>query len=162
MPVLTNVIHLSCRKVSNTGKQKKVVQWTIHTPYTFNKCQYCHTCLIFFSFCLYTWVKYKTYIQFFLSLQYIPLKNGGWWFSLQVMSNSCDPMDCSPPGSSVRGILQARILEWVAIPFSRGPPWSRDGTCISYIAGGLLTAGGFSTAEPPGKPIKEYYTQKLP
>ena len=32
----------------------------------------------------------------------------------------CDPMDCSPPGSSVHGILQARILEWVAIPFSRG------------------------------------------
>jgi len=32
----------------------------------------------------------------------------------------CDPVDCSPPGSSVRGILQARILEWVAIPSSRG------------------------------------------
>ena len=34
----------------------------------------------------------------------------------------CDLMDCSPPGSSVHGILQARILEWVAIPFSRGLP----------------------------------------
>ena len=34
----------------------------------------------------------------------------------------CDPMDCSPPGSSVHGVLQARILEWVAIPFSRGFP----------------------------------------
>ena len=33
----------------------------------------------------------------------------------------CDPMDCNPPGSSVHGILQARILEWVAIPFSRDP-----------------------------------------
>ena len=32
----------------------------------------------------------------------------------------CDPMDCSPPGSSVHGILQARIFEWVAMPFSRG------------------------------------------
>ena len=32
----------------------------------------------------------------------------------------CDPMDCSPPGSSVHSVLQARILEWVAIPFSRG------------------------------------------
>ena len=40
----------------------------------------------------------------------------------------CDPMGCSPPGSSVRGILQARILEWVAIPFSRGPSQPRDGT----------------------------------
>ena len=37
-----------------------------------------------------------------------------------VMSNPCDPMDCSPPGSSVHGILQARTLEWVVIPFSRG------------------------------------------
>ena len=34
----------------------------------------------------------------------------------------CDPMACSPPGSSVHGILQVRILEWVAIPFSRGSP----------------------------------------
>ena len=34
----------------------------------------------------------------------------------------CDPMDCSPPGSSVHGVLQARILVWVAIPFSRGLP----------------------------------------
>ena len=41
-----------------------------------------------------------------------------WWFSHPVVSNSCDPMDCSFPGSSVQGILQARILEWVAISFS--------------------------------------------
>ena len=38
----------------------------------------------------------------------------------------CDPMDCSPPGSSVHGILQARILEWVAILFSRGSSCSSD------------------------------------
>ena len=38
------------------------------------------------------------------------------------MSDSCDPIDCSPPGSSVHGILQARILEWVAISFSRDLP----------------------------------------
>ena len=37
-----------------------------------------------------------------------------------------DPMDCSPPGSSVHGILQARILEWVAIPFSRESSQPRD------------------------------------
>ena len=47
----------------------------------------------------------------------------------------CDPMDCSPPGSSVHGILQARILEWVAIPFARGSCWSRDQNQISCIAG---------------------------
>ena len=44
----------------------------------------------------------------------------------------CNIMDCSPPGSSVRGILQARILEWVAIPFSRRSSWPRDPTSISY------------------------------
>ena len=42
-----------------------------------------------------------------------------WWCSCSVMSKSCNPMDCSPPGSSVCGVLQARILEWVAISFSR-------------------------------------------
>ena len=41
-----------------------------------------------------------------------------FWQSVQF----CDPMDCSGPGSSVHGILQARILEWVAIPFSKGLP----------------------------------------
>ena len=51
----------------------------------------------------------------------------------------CDPMDCSPPGSSVHGILQARILEWVAIPFSRGYSQPRDQTQVSRIAGGFLT-----------------------
>ena len=38
----------------------------------------------------------------------------------QLCTTLCDPMDCSPPGSSVHGILQARILKWAAIPFSRG------------------------------------------
>ena len=47
----------------------------------------------------------------------------------------CDPMDCSPPGSSVHGILQARILEWVAISFSRGSSQARDQTQVSRIAG---------------------------
>ena len=52
----------------------------------------------------------------------------------------CDPMDCSPPGSSVHGILQARILEWVAIPFSRESSQPRDRTQVSHIAGGFFTS----------------------
>ena len=44
----------------------------------------------------------------------------------------CDPMNCSPPGSSVHGISQARTLEWVAIPFSRESSQSRDQTQVSY------------------------------
>ena len=43
-------------------------------------------------------------------------------------------MDCSPPGSSAHGILQARILEWVAIPFSRGSFLPRDQTQVSHLA----------------------------
>ena len=46
----------------------------------------------------------------------------------------CDPMNCSLPGSSVQGILQARILEWVAIPSSRGSSQPRVRTHISYIS----------------------------
>ena len=49
----------------------------------------------------------------------------------QLCPTLCDPMDCSPPGSSVHGILQARILEWVAIPFSRGSSQPRDQTQVS-------------------------------
>ena len=48
-------------------------------------------------------------------------------------------VDCSPPGSSVHGILQARILEWVAIPFSRGSSWPRNWTRVSCIAGRSFT-----------------------
>ena len=47
----------------------------------------------------------------------------------------CDPMDCSLPGSSVHGIFQAKILEWVAISLSRGSSRPRDRTQVSHIAG---------------------------
>ena len=50
-----------------------------------------------------------------------------------------DPMDCRPPGSSVHGILQARILEWVAIPFSRGSSQPRNQTQVSHVAGRFFT-----------------------
>ena len=53
----------------------------------------------------------------------------------------CDPVDCSPPGSSVQGILQARMLEWVAMPSSRASSPPRDRTCVSSdycIAGGFF------------------------
>jgi len=67
----------------------------------------------------------------------------------------CDPMDCSPPGSSVHGILQARILDWLTIPFSRG----------SSLTQGIFPDPGIELrspalqvdslpSEPPGKPFK--------
>ena len=52
----------------------------------------------------------------------------------------CNLMDCSPPGSSVHGILQARIVEWVAVPFSRGSSQLKDRNQVSHIAGGFFTS----------------------
>ena len=63
----------------------------------------------------------------------------------------CDPKDSSLSGSSVLGILQARILEWVAIPSSRESSPPRDQTQASRIA------GRFFTTEPPGKPFLRYH-----
>ena len=57
----------------------------------------------------------------------------------QLYLTLCDPVDCSPPGSSVHGILQARILEWVAVPFSRGLFLNQG------LNPGLLLAGRFLT-----------------
>ena len=53
----------------------------------------------------------------------------------RVKSTLCDPMDFSPPGSPVHGIFQARILEWVAMPSSRGPSQAKNRTCVSYVSG---------------------------
>ena len=53
---------------------------------------------------------------------------------LQSCLTLCDPMDCSPPGSSDHGIPQARILEWVAISFPRGSSQPRDQTHVSYVS----------------------------
>jgi len=64
-----------------------------------------------------------------------------WKESESVMScpTLCNPMDCSLPGSSVHRILQARILEWFAVPFSRASSWPRDWTQVSCIAGRFYT-----------------------
>ena len=57
----------------------------------------------------------------------------------QLCPTLCDPVDCSLPGSSVHGILQARILEWIVIPFSKGSSWPRDWTWVPCIAGRFFT-----------------------
>ena len=69
----------------------------------------------------------------------------------------CDPMDCSPPGPSFHGILQDRILEWVAMPFSRGSSQPRDWTCSKLQADSL-------PSELPGKPNVDWrvYWMGLP
>ena len=61
--------------------------------------------------------------------------------AVQVCAQSCltlcDPVDCTPSGSSVYGILQARVLEWIAVPFSRGSSWPKDPTHVSYTVDSL-------------------------
>ena len=68
-------------------------------------------------------VKDKNHSRVFLS----------WWFSQYIMSDSCDPTDCSFPGSSVHGISQARILECFAISFSRGSSSCQDGAHVRSL-----------------------------
>jgi len=70
--------------------------------------------------------------------------------SLQLRLTLCDAMDCSPPGSSVHGIFQARILEWVAVPLSRRSSRPRDQTLVS----GISCTGRWVlyTSSPPRKP----------
>ena len=63
-----------------------------------------------------------------------------WSEVTQSCPTICNPMDCKLQGSSLHGILQARILEWVAISFSRGSSLPRDRTHISFSAGGFFTA----------------------
>ena len=67
----------------------------------------------------------------------------------QLCLTLCNHLDCSPPGYSVHGIPQTRMLEWVVMSFSRGSSQTRDRTQVSYIASDSLPS------EPPGKPALE-------
>ena len=71
-------------------------------------------------------------------------------WSCSAMPDSLQPKDCSPPGSSVHGLFQARVLEWVAISFSRGSTWPRDRTWVSHVAVRLFTI--WATRESPSFP----------
>ena len=75
-----------------------------------------------------------------------------------LVTKSCpplwDPKDCSPSGFSIHGISQARILEWIAIPFPRGSSWPRDQTHVSCIAGRFFTIWATGEAHPsPYQPL---------
>ena len=67
---------------------------------------------------------------------------------VQSCPTLCDPMDCRPPDSSANGILQARIMEWVAIPFSKGSSWPKDWTLDLCITGRLFTVVTPQETEP--------------
>ena len=76
-------------------------------------------------------------------------------FNQTLSLTLCNPMDLSPPDSSVHGILQARILEWVVMPSSKGSSQSKNETHISWV---FCTAGRFCTAEPPGKSHESWFS----
>ena len=81
-----------------------------------------------------------------------------WMFNLEIEREMCakscltpyDPMDCRPPGSSVHGIFQARILQWVAFSYSRESSPPKD---LTHISVSPPLAGRFFTIAPPGKPL---------
>ena len=91
---------------------------------------------------------------------YLPWLLSFSWCSLKIYEHPvtlCDPIGYSLSGSSAHGILQARILEWVAIPFSRGSSQPRDWNCVSRIAGRFFTlwaTGEADTAYLQGKLIR--------
>ena len=117
-------------------------------------------CPYIFSWGLVIWLWLNTHMAD-LTLQ--PLQRSGWsgWYCVcvcvpvcvcvcvitQSCPTLCHPMDCNPPGSSVHGILQARILEGTAILFSRGSSQPRDWTWVSRIAGRFFTI--WATRETP-------------
>ena len=82
-------------------------------------------------------------------------------FSHSVISTLCNPMDCSPPGSSAHGISQARILAWLSIPFSRGSSPPRDQTQVSCIAGRFFTIRATRKALLSYIHYKKTYIKKL-
>ena len=67
-----------------------------------------------------------------LKVKHLPALHACW--VALVMLDSLQPYGLYPPGSSVHGILQARTLEWVAVPSSRGSSWPRDWTCVSRVS----------------------------
>ena len=99
----------------------------------------CANCIIIFN--NYIWYIYIIYNYFrsmtmslvqaiFISLVHACMHAK----SLSLCPTLCDPMDCSPPNFSVHGILQAGMLEWIAMPSSRGSSQSKDQTYVSYVS----------------------------
>ena len=75
-----------------------------------------------------------------------------------VVSNSSRPLDYNPPGSSVHETLQAKILEWVAVPFPRGFSWPRDWTQVYCIAGIFFTV--WATRKTLSSPCHDGFSTK--
>ena len=157
-PLVTCALVVSCQKPLPNSKlwrlRSKVLHYSIgscvQVLMNSDVCAYFFICIVF--------ILNQKFIQFLWKLHEI------WQIysyfaclcamSLQSCPTLCSPMNFSLPGSSVHVILQARMLEKVAIPFFRGSSWPRDQTWISC---GSSITGRFSTTEPPWKPILLLY-----
>ena len=103
----------------------------------------CRTDFILFIYFCQMCFKIRFYWSIF-ALQYCV----SFWKVIVTLScqTLCNPLNCSPSDSSVHGILQMRILEWIAIHFSRGPSWPRARTQVSCFVGGFITVWATSEA----------------
>ena len=89
------------------------------------------TCLRYIILFIYWWIQYANFPWRFLCL--CSMRNAAAAKSLQSCPTLCDPIDGSPPGSAVPGILQARTLEWVAISFSNAWKWKVKAKSLSRV-----------------------------
>ena len=127
-----------CAAVHGVSKsQTRLSDWTTTTTTTMNaevapRCS-CQTPSLIMVFCYSTLCFTLQWCSPSVGFKYNPFMHA-CVFSCSVVSNSCDLMDCSLPGSSVHGIFQARILEQFAISSSRGSSQPRDWTCVSCIS----------------------------
>ena len=120
------------------------------------KCLFTSFAHYFIGWFFYYWVRRVLRICIYI-LGASPLRD----VAVQLLSHFqifCNPMDCSWQGSFVHGILQARILEWVAIFFYRGSSQPRDRTCASCL---LYWQAGSWPLAPGGKPFLEIFHVKL-
>ena len=107
------------RRVAKSGKRLKQLCMHAHR----NNLYYIHVCMYVY---IYMYIVQHIYVCVCVLVA-------------QSCLILCNPMNCSLPGSSVHGILQARILQWVIVLFSRGSSWPKNRTQVSRIAGGFFT-----------------------
>ena len=133
MPVLQNYIRIKWATVEDSDCQKWHRHWSFRDKYIFLIAQRSQAISSCVCVCM--------CMRDFSRPQCMPLtlKERKEREVTQSCPILCDPMDCSPPGSSVHGIFQARVLEWAAISFSRGSSPPRNQTRVSCIAGRLFT-----------------------
>ena len=122
------------------GHGKEFCDFIIHISYKVFEIFYTKTLTLVYLNTPYSILKLKAFliVKRLISFRSNIPNIQGDYESHSAMS-LCYPMSCRLPSSSVHGILQARKLEWVAIPFFRGLSWPRNGIWVSYVSGRFFT-----------------------